>query len=204
MSIDHRELQEVFSGLESDVQAGQVIVEQNYGCQEQNVAHARCQECFLGSGSRRGLPVPETDQEIRTQSHQLPEYEELKQVIGIDQAQHGSGKQCRFGEVSGCARIAVHVSVGIGVNQCNHEGYHEKHHQRQRIYQYAYIEIGKPWHGLMDYLHLGYISENIPRDNIRPAKVARTVRKPPPLGSCLPTKRHSKKASTGSATIRYA
>ena len=92
MSIDHRELQEVLARLESDIQAGQVIVEQNYARHEQNVAHARCQECFLGSRSRRGLPVPETDQEIRTQSHQLPEYEELKQVIGIDQAQHGSGK----------------------------------------------------------------------------------------------------------------
>ena len=130
MSIDHRELQKVFSGLENEVQVCQVIVEQNYRRQEKDVAHAGSQESLLGSRSRRWLPVPKADQKIRTQSHQLPEYEELEKVIGIDQAQHGSREQCRFCEISCCARIAIHVAIAIYVDQRNHKGYHEQHHKR--------------------------------------------------------------------------
>ncbi|OPY53999.1 MAG: hypothetical protein A4E51_01039 [Methanosaeta sp. PtaU1.Bin055] len=48
----------------------------------------------------------------------------------------------------------------------------------------------------------GYISLNIPKDSMNPAKVARTVKNPPPFGRCQPRKIVRTKASTGRPTIR--
>ncbi len=128
MGINHRELQEIFSRVEGEVQAGQIIVENNYGRQEHDVAHTSGKKCLLGCSSRRWLSVPESYQEIGAQTHQLPEYEELKDIIGINQAQHGSSEECCFSKVPVSTRITVHVSIGIGVDQHNHKCDHEKHH----------------------------------------------------------------------------
>ena len=66
----------------------------------------------------RGLGVPETDQQVRAQAHDLPADEQGQQVIGDHQGVHAEGEQADEGKEARVHRLdrrhGVRVTVGVG------------------------------------------------------------------------------------------
>ena len=66
--------------------------------QHEHIADACGHECLDGCIACGRFRVPETDQEIRTQAHDLPTDEERQQVIGKHQHIHAKGEQADEGK----------------------------------------------------------------------------------------------------------
>ena len=70
---------------------------------------------------RRGvgfrLVIPEADQQIAREADALPAEEQLHQVVGRHQHQHGEGEQRQIGEEARPVRILVHVADRIEVHE---------------------------------------------------------------------------------------
>ena len=58
----------------------------------------------------RFLLEPETDQQIRRQSHTFPTKEKLQEVIGHHQHQHGEGKERQIGKETSTMGILGHIA----------------------------------------------------------------------------------------------
>src|SRR3990172_1840067 len=97
--------------------------------QEPEVAHAVDQKRLQIRVYRGGPLEPEPDQQVRHQAHRLPAEEQLQEVVGHHQHQHGEREQRDIGEKTLVARIVGHVADGVDVHHERDETHHH-HHQR--------------------------------------------------------------------------
>ena len=79
--------------------------EENHARHQKHIAHAGGEEGLEASlgrcdlfGVRIFFVVPEADEQVRTQTHDLPENEEHKQIVGHHQPQHACAEQGDVGE----------------------------------------------------------------------------------------------------------
>jgi hypothetical protein len=100
---------------------------------EAEIPHAIDDERLHRGRIRRGLVIPEADQQIGGKTHALPAEEELEEIIGRHQHQHGEGEQRQIGEKARLAVVMRHVADGIDVNERGHGVHHHQHHGCQRI-----------------------------------------------------------------------
>ena len=61
--------------------------------------------------------VPEADQQIGRQAHAFPAEEQLQEIVGRHQHQHGEGEQRQIGEEARPVRVFVHVADGIEMHE---------------------------------------------------------------------------------------
>ena len=108
-------------------------VDQDQRRQHSQVAQSSDQERLLRRGCSRWSMEPESDQQVRGQTDQLPEGEQHQQVVGQDQAQHGSREQRHEGEIAPVAVIAVHIAGRIDLHQQRHPGHDDQHHRGQTV-----------------------------------------------------------------------
>ena len=67
------------------------------------------------------------------QADALPAEEELKEVVGRHQRQHGEGEEREIGEEARTVRILLHVADGIEVHEAGDRGHHHQHHGGERV-----------------------------------------------------------------------
>ena len=85
---------------------------------EHDVADPGDQEGLLGRRGRRGLGIPEADEQVGAQPHQLPEDEHLEVVRCQDQAEHHADEQGYIGVVAALLlALLVHVADGVDDHQ---------------------------------------------------------------------------------------
>ncbi len=84
-------------------------------------------------GRGGGLLVPEADQQIGGQAHAFPAEEQLHEVGGGDQRQHGEGEQRQIGEEPRPAVVLGHVAPAVEVHEGRDRGHHHQHHRRQGV-----------------------------------------------------------------------
>ena len=106
--------------------------------EEAQVPHPVYQEGLLARRRRCRFLVPEPDQQIGAQPHQLPEHVEQEKVVYDDQAEHGEGEQRQEAEEPGVARIARHIPHGIQVHQPADHGHHHQHDDGDVVHQQAH------------------------------------------------------------------
>ena len=101
---------------------------------EEQVADAVDDEGLDRGGVGGGAVVPIADEQIGAEAHAFPAEEELHQVVGRHQHQHGEGEQREIGEEP-VARVGVvrHVADRIDVDQHGDEGHHRHHDRGQRV-----------------------------------------------------------------------
>ncbi len=77
--------------------------------------------------------VPEADQQVGHRAHRFPAEEQLHEVVGHHQHQHGEGEQGDIAEEALIAVVVMHVADGVDVNHQGDEGHHRHHHRRQTV-----------------------------------------------------------------------
>ena len=97
------------------------------------VANAVHHECFLGRVGRAVSVVPETNKQIGTHPHQLPEHINLEQVGTNNQPEHRAAEKGEIGEKSNVALVVGHISVGIHHHQQGNGGDQRQHHRAQWV-----------------------------------------------------------------------
>src|SRR5215207_8933290 len=97
------------------------------------VADAVDDERLLRGAGGGAASEPEPDQQVRRQTNPLPEEEEEKEVIGQDQHQHREDEEGKVGEEAGKTGVALHIPLGIDVDQKSDAGNHDQHHRRQLV-----------------------------------------------------------------------
>ena len=85
--------------------------------QQTEIADPGRHERLLAGLSRRYFMEIPTDQQIRTKSHQFPEYEHLQEIRRDDHRQHRRGKQRHEGKKSGITGVIGHISRGVDQHQ---------------------------------------------------------------------------------------
>ncbi len=101
--------------------------------QEAEVTNAVDDEGLHGGSIGRRLLEPETDQEIRGQTHAFPAEEHLDQIVRRDQHEHGEGEERQIGEEARTMRIVVHISNGIDMHESRYRVHHNEHDAGERI-----------------------------------------------------------------------
>jgi len=88
----------------------------------------------LDRGGIGGGPVaPEADQQVRHQADAFPAEEQLDEIVGGDQRQHGESEQAQIRHEARDRRILGHVADRIDVHHCRDDGHDEDHDAAQRI-----------------------------------------------------------------------
>ena len=100
------------------LQAGEVEgpvlgVEYGNAGEEKHIPDPRDQEGLLGCCSSLRLLVPEPDEKVGAQPHQLPEYEHKQEIIGQHQAQHGADEERDYSVVPPFGGVVVHVAQRV-------------------------------------------------------------------------------------------
>src|SRR5437867_12990148 len=85
--------------------------------EEQDVAHASHEERLLRGRGGLGLRVPEAEEQVRAEAHDLPEDQELKEVVRTDGAEHAGREKADYRVVAGLAVLLVHVAERVEENQ---------------------------------------------------------------------------------------
>ena len=85
--------------------------------EQAEVANTSDDERLLGGGGSARLVEPEADEQVRTKADQLPEDEDLKEVVREDEPEHGEGEQAQVGEVAAFAVVAIHVPRRIKLDE---------------------------------------------------------------------------------------
>ena len=102
--------------------------------QEPEVADPVDDERLGRRGARRVPFIPVTDQQIGTQPDGFPEHEQLDEVVGHDQHEHGERKQRDVREKPRVTRFAVHVPDGVDVHQSADDGHQQQHGRGQLVH----------------------------------------------------------------------
>ena len=76
---------------------------------------------------------PETNQQIRGQTHTFPAEEHLHQIVRRHQHQHGECEERQIGKETRAARILVHIADRIEVHERRHAIDHDQHHGGQCV-----------------------------------------------------------------------
>jgi hypothetical protein len=87
------------------------------------------------------LLEPETDQQVRAQTHTLPADKHHQEVVAQYQQQHRTHKQVQIGEVALVTRILRHVADRVDMDPETNKGHHKQHHRRQRVEEEAELDI---------------------------------------------------------------
>ena len=114
--------------------------------QEEDVPDPRHEERLLGRARRARLLVVEADQEVGADPDQLPEEEELEQVIGEDESGHRRQEERELRVVAREAVIVVHVIDRVEQDEETDDRHHEEHQRRDRVHEdpdVKYTEFGK-------------------------------------------------------------
>ena len=101
--------------------------------QEAEVAQARDEEGLLGGSSRGGTVEPEADEQVGRDTDHLPEHVHHEEAVHEDQPEHGSREQGHVGEVAPVTRIAVHVALGVDLDQERNGGDDDEHDGREAV-----------------------------------------------------------------------
>ncbi len=109
--------------------------------QKEDVADARGQESFLRCRRRRGLLIPEPDQKIRGEAHQLPAHEQKQQAVRDHHAKHRARKQREKTEEACEVFVVLHVADGVDEDQQADKRDHHQHHGRKRIEHPAQVHV---------------------------------------------------------------
>ena len=100
---------------------------------EAEVADAVDDERLDRGGVGGGPLVPEADEQIGGEANALPAEEELDEVVGRHQRQHGEGEERQVGEEPRPVRVVRHVADRVDVDERRHRRDHDQHHHGQRI-----------------------------------------------------------------------
>ena len=105
--------------------------------QQANIADPGDDKGLLGCFPGLRPLVPEPDQQVRADPHQLPGDVEQQEVVGQHQGEHGGGEEGMDREVPAKARVALHVGQGIDLDHQGHESHQAQHGDGQRVDQDA-------------------------------------------------------------------
>ena len=100
---------------------------------EAEIADAVDDEGLDRGGVGLGLVVPEADQQIAREADALPAEEQLREVVGRHQRQHGEGEQRQIREEPRPVRVLGHVADRIEVHERRDGRHHHQHHGGQRV-----------------------------------------------------------------------
>ncbi len=100
---------------------------------EAEVAHAIDDERLDRGRVRLWLVVPEADEQIAHQADPLPAEEQLHEVVGRHQHQHGESEQRQIGEETRPVRILLHVADGVEMHEGGNGRDDDEHHRGQRV-----------------------------------------------------------------------
>ena len=100
---------------------------------EAEIADAVDDEGLDRGGVGLRLVVPEADQQIAREPDALPAEEQLHEVVGRHQRQHGEGEERQIGEEARPVRILGHVADRIEVHERRDGRHHHQHHGGQRV-----------------------------------------------------------------------
>lgn len=120
---------------------------------ETEVTHAVDDEGLQVGEDRRRPHRPEADQQVGDQAHRLPAEEELEEVVGHHQHQHGEGEERDVAEEAliavaprqaGLGPIVLvigHVADGVDMDAEGDEAHHADHHRGELIHQEAHLHV---------------------------------------------------------------
>ena len=116
---------------------------------KQHIAHAGGDKRFDRRLARRDLAwvgvdlvVPEANQQVRAQAHQLPGHEEQQQVAGEHHQQHRSGEQRDKREEARLALVVRHIAQREQVDAGRGDRHHHQHRRCSRVDIVAHGERG--------------------------------------------------------------
>ncbi len=107
---------------------------------EPEVADAVDDERLLGCAGRRGLLVPEADEQIAAQADRLPADVQHQEVVAQDQQQHAEHEQVQVGEEAPEAPVAVHVADRVDVDEEPDRADDEQQHRGQGVDEEAHLD----------------------------------------------------------------
>ncbi len=129
------------SSGEREVERACVVAEHEDADEKEQVGKARHDErllrCVYGCVQR----VVEADEQIRANSHKLPEHVHLEDVGGQHKAEHRHCEQRQEGIIALEALLAVHVAKRVDVYHEAHGGDDDEHHHRDWVEQYAHVKV---------------------------------------------------------------
>ena len=100
---------------------------------EADVAHARGHE-RLHRGSARGLLlVPEADQQVGAQPHDLPRHEEEQEVVGEHEEEHRRGEEREHRVVPAHTLVLVHVADRVDLDARANDRHDDEHDRCHRV-----------------------------------------------------------------------
>ena len=100
---------------------------------EAEVADAVDDEGLDGGGRGGRFLEPEADQQIGGEAHPFPAEEQLHEVGGGNQGQHGEGEQRQIGEETRLRVVLGHIAPGIQVHERGHRRDHDQHGRREGV-----------------------------------------------------------------------
>ena len=118
---------------------------------EQEDAHDADEEALVGDAvdeegllrcQRRSAPlVPEADEQVRGQAHQLPGREDDQVAVRQDEQQHAEHEEVEVGEEAPLARVVRHVADAVDVHQRADPGDHDEHDRGQVVEEEAELDL---------------------------------------------------------------
>ncbi len=117
----------------AEIDRAELPVDRHDAQREAEVTDAVDDEGLDGGRRRTVLGVPEADQKVGRQAHAFPAEEQLHEVGGGHQHQHGKGEQRQIGEEARARVVLGHIAPAIKVDQRRHGRNHDQHGAGQRI-----------------------------------------------------------------------
>ena len=93
-----------------EIQAADLPEYDEHGQQESKVPDPVHDEGLIGGFAVVAILIPESDEQVRAQSHTFPTQEQDHEVIPEDQVQHGKDEEVQIGKKAPEPVIAVHVA----------------------------------------------------------------------------------------------
>ena len=109
--------------------------------QKSEIGEPRHDERLFRSGDRFGLRIVEPDQQVGRNAHQLPEDIHLENIGRHDQSEHRATEQRQESIVAFETAFALHVTEAVNVHHQRHGRNHDQHHHRDRVEQYAQVDV---------------------------------------------------------------
>ena len=124
-----------------EAQRPEVDPDHDHAEAEPEVTDAVDDERLLRRSRRRRLLVPEADEQVAAQAHQLPAHVEEQEVVGEDQHQHAEHEEVQVGEEAPEAAVAVHVADRVDVDEESDRADDEQQHRGQRVDEEADLDV---------------------------------------------------------------
>ena len=117
------------------VEGAEAREEQEHAKNECVVANTIDDERLLPGIRCRLLPVPESDEKVRTEAHALPSDEHHHETGAENEDEHEGGKQVQVREVPRVLTVGLLMHVGrrVDVDEKSHARDDQDHERRQRV-----------------------------------------------------------------------